>query len=121
MLSVGSGVGSPDTSLLRRVGSNHQSVLYASGNEDMLIPTYKATPLRRPFPNAQLIIYPDSGVPFLLQFPKEFRTEVVRFFGAGNGYKSLLPSPLVQARSADCGLGLRAIAGASVVIPLRSP
>lgn len=79
MLSAGSDVGTPDTSLLRRVGSIRQSVLIANGNEDVMIPTFQSYALSQAIPNARLIIYPDSGHAFLFQYPKEFGDEVLRF------------------------------------------
>ena len=82
MLSAGSDVGTPDTSLLRRVGSIRQPVLIANGNEDVMIPTYQSYALAQAIPNARLIIYPDSGHAFLFQYPGEFGDEVLRFLGA---------------------------------------
>jgi pimeloyl-ACP methyl ester carboxylesterase len=79
MLSAGSDVGTPDTSLLRRVGSIRQPVLIANGNEDVMIPTYQSYALAQAMPNARLIIYPDSGHAFLFQYPKEFGDEVLGF------------------------------------------
>ncbi len=81
MLSAGSDVGTPDTSLLRRVGSIRQPVLIANGNEDVMIPTYQSYALAQAIPNARLIIYPDSGHAFLFQYPREFGDEVLRFLG----------------------------------------
>ena len=81
MLSAGSDVGTPDTSLLRRVGSIRQPVLVANGNEDVMIPTYQSYALAQAIPNARLIIYPDSGHAFLFQYLKEFGDEVLRFLG----------------------------------------
>ncbi|QRM31415.1 alpha/beta fold hydrolase [Microvirga sp. VF16] len=81
MLSAGSDVGTPETSLLRRVGSIRQPVLVANGNEDVMIPTYQSYALAQAIPNARLIIYPDSGHAFLFQYPKEFGDEVMRFLG----------------------------------------
>jgi len=82
MLSAGSDVGTPETSLLRRVGSIRQPVLIANGNEDVMIPTYQSYALTQAIPNARLIIYPDSGHAFMFQYPREFGDEVLRFLGA---------------------------------------
>jgi pimeloyl-ACP methyl ester carboxylesterase len=81
MLSAGSDVGTPDTSLLRRVGAIRQPVLVANGVEDVMIPTYQSYALAQAISNARLIIYPDSGHAFLFQYPKEFGDEVLRFLG----------------------------------------
>jgi pimeloyl-ACP methyl ester carboxylesterase len=82
MLSAGSDVGTPDTSLLRRVGAIRQPVLVANGNEDVMIPTYQSYALAQAIPNARLIVYPDSGHAFLFQYPREFGDELLRFLGA---------------------------------------
>ena len=84
MLSAGSDVGTPDTSLLRRVGSIRQPVLIANGNEDVMIPTYQSYALAQAIPNARLIVYPDSGHAFLFQYSKEFGDEVLRFLVTEN-------------------------------------
>jgi pimeloyl-ACP methyl ester carboxylesterase len=81
MLAAGSDVGTPDTSLLRRVGSIRQPVLVANGVEDVMIPTYQSFALAQAIPNARLIIYPDSGHAFLFQYPETFGDEVLRFLG----------------------------------------
>ncbi|MER9585805.1 alpha/beta hydrolase [Mesorhizobium sp. M0276] len=81
MLSAGSDVSTPETSLLNRVGSIQQPVLVANGNEDVMIPTFQSYALAQAIPNAQLIIYPDSGHAFLFQYPREFGDEVIRFLG----------------------------------------
>jgi pimeloyl-ACP methyl ester carboxylesterase len=81
MLSAGGDVGTPDTSLLRRVGAIRQPVLIANGNEDVMIPTYQSYALAQAIPNARLIVYPDSGHAFLFQYPREFGDEVLRFLG----------------------------------------
>jgi pimeloyl-ACP methyl ester carboxylesterase len=81
MLSAGSDVGRPETSLLNRVGAIRQPVLVANGVEDIMIPTFQSYALAQAIPNARLIIYPDSGHGFLFQYPREFGDEVIRFLG----------------------------------------
>ncbi|TPM24852.1 alpha/beta hydrolase [Mesorhizobium sp. B2-3-5] len=79
MLSAGADVGTPETSLLNRVGAIRQPVLIANGNEDIMIPTFQSYALAQAIPNARLIIYPDSGHAFLFQYSREFGDEVIRF------------------------------------------
>ncbi|WP_232478778.1 alpha/beta fold hydrolase [Roseomonas rosulenta] len=79
MLSAGSDVGTPETSLLRRVGAITQPVLVANGNEDVMIPTFQSYALAQAIPNARLVIYPDSGHAFMFQYPEAFGDEVLRF------------------------------------------
>ena len=43
-------------------------VFVASGSNDLIIPTVNALVLARRLPNAQLIMYPDSGHGFLFQY-----------------------------------------------------
>ncbi|RWE57349.1 MAG: alpha/beta hydrolase [Mesorhizobium sp.] len=81
MLSAGSDVGRPETSLLNRVGAIRQPVLVANGIEDIMIPTFQSYALAQAIPNARLVIYPDSGHGFLFQYPREFGDEVTRFLG----------------------------------------
>jgi pimeloyl-ACP methyl ester carboxylesterase len=81
MLAAGGDVGSPETSLLDRVGAIRQPVLVANGIQDIMIPTFQSYALAQAIPNARLIIYPDSGHGFLFQYPREFGDEVIRFLG----------------------------------------
>ncbi|WP_144186305.1 alpha/beta fold hydrolase [Elioraea rosea] len=82
MLSAGSDVGTPETSLLTRVGAITQPVLVANGNDDVMIPTFQSYALAQALPNARLVIYPDSGHAFMFQYPTTFGDEVVRFLEA---------------------------------------
>jgi len=79
MLSAGSDVGTPETSLLNRVGAITQPVLVANGVEDAMIPTIQSYALAQAIPDARLMIYPDSGHAFMFQFPEDFGDEVIRF------------------------------------------
>jgi pimeloyl-ACP methyl ester carboxylesterase len=82
MLSAASDVGTPETSLLRRVGAITHPTLVANGNEDAMIPTFHSYALAQAMPNARLVIYPDSGHAFMFQYPQTFGDEVVRFLEA---------------------------------------
>ncbi len=79
MLSASGDVGTPETSLLTRVGAIRQPVLVANGVEDIMIPTFQSFALTRAIPDARLVIYPDSGHGFLFQHAGAFGDEVCRF------------------------------------------
>lgn len=79
MLSAASDVGTPETSLLTRVGAIRQPVLVANGVEDIMIPTFQSFALTQAIPDARLVIYPDSGHGFLFQHAAAFGDEVCRF------------------------------------------
>lgn len=79
MLSAAGDFGTPETSLLNRVGAIRQPVLVANGDEDAMIPTVQSFALSQAIPNARLVIYPDSGHAFMFQYPEEFGDEVIRF------------------------------------------
>lgn len=79
MLSAGSDVGTPETSLLTRAPQLNKRVLVANGVEDVMIPTYQSFALAQALPNATLIIYPDSGHAFMFQYPEAFASDVSEF------------------------------------------
>jgi pimeloyl-ACP methyl ester carboxylesterase len=47
-----------------------QPVLVANGSNDVMLPTEQSFSLYQNLPNAQLILYPDSGHGFLFQYPE---------------------------------------------------
>ena len=49
-----------------------QSTLVVNGHNDIMVPTINSFTLSQKIPNAQLIIYPDSGHGSLFQFPELF-------------------------------------------------
>jgi pimeloyl-ACP methyl ester carboxylesterase len=51
-----------------------QPTLVVNGNNDIMVPTINSFTLSQTIPNAQLIIYPDSGHGSLFQFPELFVT-----------------------------------------------
>jgi pimeloyl-ACP methyl ester carboxylesterase len=59
-----------------------QPTMVVNGNHDIMIPTLNSFTLSQHIPNAQLIIYPDSGHASLFQYPDLFlshaRTFLVR-------------------------------------------
>jgi pimeloyl-ACP methyl ester carboxylesterase len=49
-----------------------QPVLVVNGKTDIMVPTVNAFILQQRLPNAELIIYPDSGHGSIFQFPELF-------------------------------------------------
>jgi pimeloyl-ACP methyl ester carboxylesterase len=56
-----------------------QPTLVVNGNDDIMVPTVNAFTLSQHIPDAQLIIYPDSGHGALFQYPKLFVTHTTIF------------------------------------------
>jgi len=56
-----------------------QPTLVVNGNRDVMVPTINSYLLAQHIPNAELIIYPDSGHGSLFQYPDLFVTHVARF------------------------------------------
>ena len=61
-----------------------QPVLVTNGNNDIMIPTVNSFTLSEHLPNAQLIIYPDSGHGSLFQYAGAFSSHVVEFLDRGD-------------------------------------
>jgi pimeloyl-ACP methyl ester carboxylesterase len=59
-----------------------QPTLVVNGNHDIMVPTINSYVLAQHIPNAELIIYPDSGHGSLFQYPDLFVTHVARFLDA---------------------------------------
>ena len=59
-----------------------QPTLIAQGSDDAIIPTYHSLTLQHELPNAQLIVYPDSGHGSIFQYPKLFLTHATLFLDA---------------------------------------
>ncbi|GAF64686.1 putative hydrolase [Bacillus sp. TS-2] len=57
----------------------HHPALVTNGTEDIMVPTKNSYILAEKLPNAQLIIYPDSGHGHLFQFPSLFAENVNSF------------------------------------------
>jgi pimeloyl-ACP methyl ester carboxylesterase len=62
-----------------------QPVLVTNGNNDIMIPTVNSFTLSEHLPNAQLIIYPDSGHGSLFQHAGAFTSHVTEFLDRGDG------------------------------------
>ncbi|OZU87036.1 hypothetical protein CIL03_19045 [Virgibacillus indicus] len=56
-----------------------QPVLVTNGVQDVMVPTENSYILTENLPNAQLIIYPDSGHGHLFQYPEQFAKHVNQF------------------------------------------
>jgi len=56
-----------------------QPTLIVNGIRDIMVPTPNSFLLARKIPNAQLVIYPDSGHGALFQYPETFSKEVLTF------------------------------------------
>jgi pimeloyl-ACP methyl ester carboxylesterase len=56
-----------------------QPTLVLNGNDDIMVPTTNSVTLSQHIPNAQLIVYPDSGHGALFQYPELF-VEHTRLF-----------------------------------------
>jgi pimeloyl-ACP methyl ester carboxylesterase len=59
-----------------------QPTLVVNGDNDIMVPTINSYVLAQRIPNAQLIIYPDSGRGSLFQYPDLFVAHVARFLDA---------------------------------------
>jgi pimeloyl-ACP methyl ester carboxylesterase len=58
-----------------------QPILVVNGSHDIMIPTINSFTLAQQLPNAELIIYPDSGHGSLFQYPERFASDASRFLG----------------------------------------
>lgn len=56
-----------------------QPTLVVNGNRDIMVPNVNSYLLAQHIPNAELIIYPDSGHGSLFQYPRLFVAHVARF------------------------------------------
>lgn len=59
-----------------------QPTLVVNGKRDIMVPTVNSHTLAQHIPNAQLIIYPDSGHGALFQYPDLFAAHAARFLDA---------------------------------------
>jgi pimeloyl-ACP methyl ester carboxylesterase len=59
-----------------------QPTLVVNGRHDIMVPTINSYILSQHIPNAELILYPDSGHGSLFQYPRLFVSHVARFLDA---------------------------------------
>jgi pimeloyl-ACP methyl ester carboxylesterase len=59
-----------------------QPTLVANGHDDIMVPTINSFMLSQHIPNAQLVLYPDSGHGALFQYPKLFVAHMKLFLDA---------------------------------------
>jgi pimeloyl-ACP methyl ester carboxylesterase len=59
-----------------------QPTLVVNGNDDIMVPTINSFMLSQHIPNAQLILYPDSGNGALFQYPELFVAHTKVFLDA---------------------------------------
>jgi hypothetical protein len=59
-----------------------QPTLVVNGNDDIMVPTINSFTLSQHIPNAQLIVYPDSGHGALFQYPELFVAHTKLFLEA---------------------------------------
>lgn len=62
-----------------RLHELQMKVLILAGNDDKIIPTSRSWELMRLIPNAQLIVYPQSGHGFIWQYPEKVAHDVNDF------------------------------------------
>ncbi len=72
----------PDANALDYLKAITQPVLVVQGSDDVIIPTAHSLTLQQNLPNAQLVIYPDSGHGSIYQYPELFVAHATLFLDA---------------------------------------
>jgi len=68
-----------EDSVFKRIRELTMPVLVANGDNDLLVSTSNSVELKELLPNAQLIVYPDSGHGFLSQYAEVFARDLELF------------------------------------------
>jgi pimeloyl-ACP methyl ester carboxylesterase len=76
--------GTMDGAASARLRSVEQPILVVNGSHDIMIPTVNAFTLSQTLPNAELILYPNSGHGSLFQYPEWFVDDASRFLDRGS-------------------------------------
>jgi len=69
----------PSTNRYAMLEDIRQPVLVVNGHHDIMVPTVNAFILQQHLPDAQLVLYPDSGHGSLFQYPDRFVDDVTKF------------------------------------------
>jgi len=103
-----------------------QPTLVVNGNDDIMVPTINSFTLSQHIPNAQLIVYPDSGHGALFQYPELFvahtklfleprsRSEVLGLEGEGDHRQKNAENANRQGRFPETIRGQRELTGGGI-------
>jgi pimeloyl-ACP methyl ester carboxylesterase len=69
----------PTSGRYARLKEIKQPVLVVQGKTDVMVPTINSFTLQQELPDAELIIYPDSGHGSIFQFPERFVRDATKF------------------------------------------
>jgi pimeloyl-ACP methyl ester carboxylesterase len=72
----------PDSGRYQRLKEISQPVLVVNGKTDRMVPTINSFILQQQIPNAEMILYPDSGHGSIFQFPELFVRDATTFLDA---------------------------------------
>jgi len=77
-----------------------QPVLVANGSNDVMVPTINSFTMAQLLPNAQLIVYPDSGHGFLFLYPDLFVDHACGFYA--NRAPAFTPGETARGITCHC-------------------
>jgi pimeloyl-ACP methyl ester carboxylesterase len=64
------------------LGKLSMPVLVGNGIADVMVPAEHSFAIAQKAPKAKLLLYPDAGHAFLVQYAEDFCAEVLRFLGS---------------------------------------